>query len=98
MHSHFGSLYGAVKVGINSGYRCEARNRKVGGSSGSSHLTGRAVDFVVYRKVGEEWQALSTAEVVNYLDSVALGKWGVGFYNSWTHLDTRSGKAARWNG
>lgn len=31
---------------INSGYRCEALNRAVGGVSNSAHLTGHAVDFV----------------------------------------------------
>lgn len=29
---------------ITSGYRCEKHNKKVGGSVGSSHLVGKAVD------------------------------------------------------
>lgn len=33
---------------ITSAYRCEAHNRAIHGKSGSSHLTGNAVDIQVY--------------------------------------------------
>ena len=34
-------------ITINSGCRCEAHNRAVGGSKNSQHLIGRAADIVV---------------------------------------------------
>ena len=34
-----------VAVSINSGYRCPALNRAVGGAAGSYHLQGRAADI-----------------------------------------------------
>jgi len=35
-----------AKIVVTSGYRCPARNAKVGGAKGSMHLQGRAFDFV----------------------------------------------------
>lgn len=34
------------KIIINSGYRCKELNKKIGGVSGSQHLTGMAADIV----------------------------------------------------
>jgi hypothetical protein len=63
---------------INSGYRTEAHNKKVGGVPNSSHLLGRAVDI----------------HVTNYNDkkkiidcAVRHGIFRIGVGNSFVHLD-----------
>ena len=39
-------------IHVNSGYRCEALNAKVGGSKTSEHMYGRAADIKVYKTEG----------------------------------------------
>jgi phytoene dehydrogenase-like protein len=41
-------ILGNVAITINSGYRSPDVNRKVGGTSNSSHTYGYAVDFTAY--------------------------------------------------
>ena len=43
--------YGAP-IYVNSGYRCPALNRAVGGSASSQHLTGEAADITAGSKAG----------------------------------------------
>lgn len=45
--------YGSV-IYINSGYRCEALNKAVGGSKTSDHMTGRAADIDTGSKEGNK--------------------------------------------
>lgn len=40
------TVLGAKAIRINSGYRCDALNKKVGGSTTSAHSFGLAADFV----------------------------------------------------
>lgn len=80
---------------INSGYRCEAHNKAVGGSANSQHFKGSAVDIVV--------KNTPTESVWEYV----LEKWGddelglaikrnkSNIYAGFVHIDTR-GKKARW--
>lgn len=80
---------------INSGYRCEAHNKAVGGSANSQHFKGSAVDFIV--------KNTPTESVWEYV----LDKWGdsplglaikrnkANIYAGFVHIDTR-GKKARW--
>lgn len=80
---------------INSGYRCEAHNKKVGGSANSQHFKGSAVDIIV--------KNTPTESVWEYV----LEKWGDeplglaikrnkgNIYAGFVHIDTR-GKKARW--
>ena len=82
-------------VVINSGYRCEAHNKAVGGSANSQHFKGSAVDFIV--------KNTPTESVWEYV----LEKWGdeplglaikrnkSNIYAGFVHIDTR-GKKARW--
>ena len=44
---------------INSGYRCEAHNAKIGGAKNSQHVKGSAADFVV--------KDVLTCEVYDYV-------------------------------
>ena len=77
-------------IAITSGCRCARHNRKVGGSENSLHRIGRAADFKV---IGVEPE-----EVYKALDQYLKNRCGLGLYKSWVHVDTRSGKAARWRG
>ena len=77
--------YGAVK--INSACRCAVHNKNVGGAKGSKHKLGIAADIVVI--------GTSTDEIYKFLDMFQHNKYGVGKYNSFTHIDVRDVKA-RW--
>lgn len=78
--------FGRVKV--NSGHRCKAYNRKVGGSKRSQHLYGRAADIVV--------PGVHPDDVAEYLDKIYPDELGLGMYDTFTHFDTRNLKA-RWD-
>ena len=73
-------------ITINSANRCVEHNASVGGASKSQHLRSRACDIVV--------TDVEPNTVADYAES--LGR-RVGRYNSFTHVDTRSGSAARWD-
>ena len=65
---------------ISSGYRCEAHNKKVGGSPKSKHMEGIAVDIAAQNLDHAEHLALAGA---------AVGFGGIGVYSRWVHLDMR---------
>ena len=73
---------------ITSGHRCEDHNKANGGNPNSYHLYGRAADFQPLKA--------DIIEVANYIESLDW-KHGLGVYDSFIHLDTRSYKA-RWRG
>lgn len=79
--------YYNAKIRIDSGCRCEARNRIVGGERASKHMQGRACDVVVI--------GVHPFDVYAYLDNCYPDKYGIGKYNTFTHIDTRTIKA-RW--
>lgn len=76
-------------VKINSACRCEDHNKDIGGSYGSKHKQGIAADIVVSRT--------SPDKVYDFLDLFMPNSYGVGKYNSFTHIDVRKTKA-RWHG
>ena len=78
-----------VPVTINSGYRTEAYNKKVGGAAYSQHKYGTAADIVV--------KGVPPAEVAKYAETILVGMGGIGIYNSFTHIDVRKIKS-RWKG
>jgi uncharacterized protein YcbK (DUF882 family) len=75
---------------INSACRCRAHNSNIGGSPKSQHLYGRAADIVV--------KGHSPAEVQDVLESFMKGWGGIGSYETFTHVDSRSNGPARWKG
>jgi uncharacterized protein YcbK (DUF882 family) len=83
-----------VPLHINSGYRCPARNRKVGGATRSRHLAGDAADLAARGYTGAE-----IAETIERLIAEgALPEGGLGTYGdrpSIAHYDLR-GRRARW--
>jgi uncharacterized membrane protein YqhA len=72
-------------VTINSAYRTPTYNKKVGGASNSQHLKGTAADIVV--------SGVSPVIVAMYAEEIVAG--GVGLYDNFVHIDTRSVKY-RW--
>lgn len=76
-------------VSINSAYRNPTHNKKVGGVVNSYHLYGMAADIVV--------GGVPARNVYNYLCSKYPDKYGVGRYETFTHIDVRP-IFARWKG
>ena len=83
IRAHFGG-----PVTVNSGYRTEAYNRKVGGAARSQHVQGTAADIVV--------KGASPLEVAQYAEYLQPSAGGIGVYPSFTHVDTR-GNRSRWD-
>lgn len=79
---HFGKA-----VTINSSYRCQPHNEDVGGSPKSKHRLGIAADIVV--------KGVHPHKVYTYLDNKYNNKYGLGKYNTFTHIDVR-GYKSRW--
>lgn len=75
-------------ITINSGYRCEAHNRAIGGAKGSKHKLGIAADIVV--------KDVPPAAVADYLDFLSGNRHGIGQYKTFTHIDVRE-LPARWS-
>ena len=71
---------------INSAYRTSAHNKKVGGSTSSQHLLGKAADIRI--------EGVSPLLVAQYAEYIGMG--GIGLYSTFTHVDTRANKA-RWD-
>lgn len=76
-------LIGNKPLIINSGYRSLSYNTTVGGSPGSQHLLGRALDI----------QSNVMSSVILYdiifRNSIALGVRGLGLYHTFVHFDIR---------
>ena len=82
MRSYFG-----VPITINSGYRTNDYNIKIGGAVNSQHVRGRAADIVVKGR-----KPSTVAEFAK-----KIGFRGVGLYNDFVHVDTRP-TPSYWNG
>lgn len=75
-------------VTITSPCRCPAHNIKVGGSTKSQHILGKAVDFKIAN--------IHADDVADYLENRYQNTYGIGRYDGRTHLDVRE-KKARWD-
>lgn len=78
-----------VSIIINSGCRCKAHNKAVGGSSVSFHLTGEATDWCF---------PLSTSENLYFQVAMMLKNWSGGFhyYKDKRFFHTDMGRKRRW--
>ena len=74
------------KIKVNSGCRCRRHNDAVDGSDNSLHLVGRAADIMV--------EGTPSSVVQEYAEQKNVP--GLGRYNSFTHVDSRTG-FARWD-
>ncbi|NTY87783.1 serine/threonine protein kinase [Serratia fonticola] len=81
---HFG-----VPIIVVSGRRCKTHNSKVGGALVSQHLYGTAADI--------KMSTVPPADVAAYFEKTYSGRYGVGRYATFTHIDVRK-TAARWRG
>ena len=77
IRDHFGAA-----ITINSGYRTEEYNAKVGGAKSSYHMKGQAFDIVV--------TGHTSLEVAQYAQSFDIN--GIIQYNSFVHLDSRTSR------
>lgn len=77
IRNHFGK-----PITINSGFRCGKHNSAVGGAKGSKHTLGQAADIVV--------SGVAPLEVAKYAESIGIK--GIGLYDTFTHIDTRTAK------
>lgn len=84
IRTHFGK-----PVVINSGYRTEAYNKKVGGAAYSQHKYGTAADIRI--------TGVTPAQIAAYAEKLMPNRGGIGIYKSFCHVDVRKVKA-RWNG
>lgn len=75
---------------INSGYRSPAHNAAVGGVKNSMHVQGKAADI---RPTAAN--AADLPELQRICDALNA-EGGVGFYNTFCHVDVR-GRRARWD-
>lgn len=82
IRNHFGKV-----VTIHSGCRCAKHNKSVNGANKSQHLLGTAADIVVKNR--------PPALVADYLEQKYPDKYGVGRYQTFTHIDVRTNKS-RW--
>lgn len=89
---HFAAVMGLGKVILNikSGHRCDGHNFQVGGGYKSQHLKARAMDISI--------RYVNPIDIHDYLLLHYPNKYGIGNYDTFTHIDTRTGKPARWNG
>lgn len=77
IRDHFGK-----PIHITSGYRCAKHNASIGGSGTSRHMKGQAADFTI--------TGISPAQIAAYAEQ--LGILGIGLYDDFVHIDTRSTK------
>ena len=78
-------------IRLTNAYRCESKNKQVGGAVNSQHLLGKAADLQV--------SGHKPKEVFNIIESLIeegdLLQGGLGLYNTFVHYDIRKTKA-RW--
>lgn len=84
VRNHFGK-----PLIINSAYRTESHNKKVGGSLYSQHKYGTAADIRI--------NGVAPKTIADYVETLLPNKGGIGVYNSFCHIDVRA-KKSRWNG
>lgn len=78
-------------ITVNSGYRTESYNKKVGGSSNSQHVVGKAADIAV----SQTSPTAVKAEIEKLIAAGRMKQGGIGLYGTFVHYDVR-GTKARW--
>ena len=73
-------------VRVTSACRCDSHNASVGGAKGSQHKKGRAADIQV--------SSVSPDDVASFAEDLGMS---VGRYETFTHVDSRSGAPSRWS-
>ena len=81
--------WAGAPIVVTSGNRCPPYNESIGGSKNSQHMLGRAADIVV--------QGKSPFHVYRKLEEWYPDRHGFGYYEGFTHVDSRTNRA-RWKG
>lgn len=76
-------------VHINSAYRTEVHNAKIGGATYSQHKYGTAADIYI--------DGVTPKELAAYIDTLLPSSGGIGIYSNFVHVDVRRVKS-RFNG
>lgn len=84
----------AVGIQIDDACRCKVHNEKVKGAPRSQHINGLAADIKVWRRWKE--QQIPPDIVAAYFERAYPDKYGVGRYDTFTHIDVRPARA-RWD-
>lgn len=84
VRDHYGKA-----VHINSAYRTEAHNSKIGGATYSQHKYGIAADIHI--------DGVKPKDLAAYIETLLPSSGGIGIYSSFVHVDVRRTKS-RWNG
>lgn len=84
IRTHFGK-----PVYINSAYRTEVHNKKIGGAQYSQHKYGTAADIHI--------NGVTQKELASYVETIMPNTGGIGIYKNFVHVDVRNVKS-RWNG
>lgn len=84
VRDHYGKA-----VHINSAYRTETHNKKIGGATYSQHKYGIAADIHI--------DGVAPKELAAYVETLLPTSGGIGIYSSFVHVDVRRTKS-RWNG
>lgn len=74
-------------IRVNSGYRTEQYNKKIGGATYSQHKYGKAADIAI--------SGVDPTTVYNIACEILGNKGGCGKYKTFTHVDVRETKS-RW--
>ncbi len=74
-------------IRITSGNRCPSYNKAIGGAETSCHIKGRAADIQI--------EGVEPKEVQKHLELMYMDMYGIGSYETFTHIDTRT-KTGRW--
>jgi hypothetical protein len=82
---------GGRAIHINSGYRSQRHNQRVGGAPNSQHLFGTAADITVE---GASPRTVA-AKLEQLIRSGRIAEGGIGIYSTFVHYDVR-GYRARW--
>lgn len=84
IRDHYGKA-----VHINSAYRTEAHNKKIGGAQYSQHKYGLAADIHI--------DGVKPKDLAAYVETLMPDRGGIGIYSSFVHCDVRATKS-RWKG
>lgn len=77
-----------ARIWIESGYRCAALNKEVGGSATSAHMSGLAADIKV--------DGITVLELANFIKSVVTDFDQLIYeFGRWAHLGVKGDKAPR---
>ena len=74
---------------INSAFRNDSYNNKIGGAKYSQHQYGKAADIRI--------DGVTPKDIASFAETLLVETGGIGIYNTFVHIDVRKIKS-RWHG